>query len=179
MIEFALRSVPCLRLADAGRDEWAGEGQKGGAMRIRVSAVFEREGEILCMKYVYGGKAVFALPGGGVDRDVPLQETLVSEWRGELGVKLEAGEVLLIGEAPATKRHPQTLHIIFEALEIHGIPKIRPDSTHSQDIAWVPIAKLPKTPLYPDVGQQLFESLTAGTRRSLNFIGNCMERGFW
>ena len=34
-------------------------------MRVRVSAVFEREGEILCMKYVYGGKEVFALPGRG------------------------------------------------------------------------------------------------------------------
>ena len=148
-------------------------------MRIRVSAVFEREGEILCMKYVYGGKEVFALPGGGVDKDVPLQETIVAEWRDELGVKLEVGEILLVGEAPATKRHPQTLHLIFEALEIHGIPKIRPDSTHSLDIAWVPIAKLPKTPLYPDVGGKLHDCLTAADRHSLEFIGNCMERGFW
>lgn len=148
-------------------------------MRVRVSAVFAREDEILCMKYVYGGKEVFALPGGGVDKDVPLQETIVAEWRGELGVRLEVGEILLVGEAPATKRHPQTLHIIFEALEIHGIPKIRPDSTHSLDIAWVPLTALPKTPLYPDVGRQLHASLTAAPRRSLAFIGNCMERGFW
>ena len=40
-------------------------------MRVRVSAVFEREGEILCMKYIYGGKEVFALPGGGADQDCP------------------------------------------------------------------------------------------------------------
>ncbi len=84
-------------------------------MRIRVSAVFERESEILCMKYVYGGKEVFALPGGGVDKDTPLQEAIVAEWRDELGVKLEIGEVIMIGEAPATKRHPQTLHIVFAA----------------------------------------------------------------
>jgi 8-oxo-dGTP diphosphatase len=148
-------------------------------MRIRVSAVFEREKEILCMKYIYGGKEVFALPGGGVDKDIPLQEAIVAEWRDELGVKLEIGEVILIGEAPATKRHPQTLHIVFAAPEIHGSPKIRPDSTHSLDIAWVPIAKLPKTPLYPDVGRQLYEDLTVGPRRSLAFIGNCMERGYW
>ena len=148
-------------------------------MRIRVSAVFEREREILCMKYIYGGKEVFALPGGGVDKDVPLQEAVVSEWRGEPGVKLEVGDIIMIGEAPATKRHPQTLHVIFDALEIHGIPKIRPDSTHSLDIAWVPVEKLPKTPLYPDVGKKLYETLTAKSRRSLEFIGNCMERGFW
>jgi 8-oxo-dGTP diphosphatase len=148
-------------------------------MRIRVSAVFERESEILCMKYVYGGKEVFALPGGGADKDTPLQEAIVAEWRDELGVKLELGEVIMIGEAPATKRHPQTLHIVFAAHEIHGTPKIRPDSTHSLDIAWVPIGKLPKSPLYPDVGRKLYEHLTVEPRRSLEFIGNCMERGFW
>jgi 8-oxo-dGTP diphosphatase len=54
-------------------------------MRVRVSAVFEQANEILCMKYVYGGKDVFALPGGGVDRDVPLQEAVISEWKNELG----------------------------------------------------------------------------------------------
>lgn len=148
-------------------------------MRVRVSAVFEREGEILCMKYIYGGKEVFALPGGGVDKDIPLQETIINEWRSEIGVKLDVGEIILIGEAPATKRHPQTLHIIFIALEIKGTPKVRPDSTRSLDIAWVPVEKLPKTPLYPDVGKQLYEYLQAGSRRSLEFIGNCMERGFW
>lgn len=147
-------------------------------MRVRVSAVFQSEGKILCMKYIYGGKEVFALPGGGVDQDIPLREAIVNEWRDELGVRLDPGDVILIGEAPATKRHPQTLHIIFEALEIRGTPKIRPDNTHSLDIAWVPVAELEKKPLYPDVGRQLFDSLT-GPKRSLGFIGNCMERGFW
>jgi ADP-ribose pyrophosphatase YjhB (NUDIX family) len=148
-------------------------------MRVRVSAVFEQEGQILCMKYIYGGKEVFALPGGGVDQDTPLQQAIVDEWREELGVKLEVGDIIMIGEAPATKRHPQTLHIVFEAIDIRGIPKIRPDSTHSLDVAWVDIEKLPKTPLYPDVGKQLYGCLTSAPRRSLAFIGNCMERGFW
>jgi ADP-ribose pyrophosphatase YjhB (NUDIX family) len=148
-------------------------------MRVRASAVFERDGEILCMKYIYGGKEVFSLPGGGVDQDTPLQESIVNEWRDELGVKLEVGDIIMVGEAPATKRHPQTLHIIFEALEIRGTPKVRPDNTHSLDIAWVAIDKLERTPLYPDVGGKLFDWLTAQPRRSIEFIGNCMERGFW
>lgn len=148
-------------------------------MRVRVSAVFERGGEILCMKYIYGGKEVFALPGGGVDQDSLLQEAIRNEWRDELGVKLDAGDIIMVGEAPATKRHPQTLHVIFEALEIRGTPRVRPDNTRSLDIAWVPIEKLERTPLYPDVGRKLFDFLTTEPRRSIEFIGNCMERGFW
>jgi 8-oxo-dGTP diphosphatase len=148
-------------------------------MRVRVSAVFERGDEILCMKYIYGGQEVFALPGGGVDQDVSLKQAIVDEWQEELGVKLEAGDIIMIGEAQAKKRHPQTLHIIFEAVEIHGTPRIRPDNTHSLDIAWVPIKKLATTPLYPDVGKTLYGYLTTEPRRSLEFIGNCMERGYW
>jgi 8-oxo-dGTP diphosphatase len=148
-------------------------------MRVRVSAVFERDREVLCMKYIYGGKEVFALPGGGVDKDIPLQDAIVDEWRNDLGVKLDVGDIILVGEAPATKRHPQTLHIVFAALEIYGTPKVRPDSTRSLDIAWVPVAALHKTPLYPDVGRQLSEYINAGHERSIEFIANCMERGFW
>jgi len=148
-------------------------------MRIRVSAVFEQANEILCMKYVYGGKEVFALPGGGVDRDVPLQEALISEWKNELGVKVEVGDIVLIGEAPGTKRHPQTLHIVFSATAVHGIPKVRSDHTHSLDIDWVPVSKLKDCPLYPDVGKQLYKYFEEGQNMSLEFIENCMERGFW
>jgi len=148
-------------------------------MRVRVSAVFEQANEILCMKYVYGGKDVFALPGGGVDRDVPLQEAVISEWKNELGVKVEVGNIILVGEAPGTKRHPQTLHIIFLGTAVHGIPKVRPDHTHSLDIVWVPVTKLKDCPLYPDVGKQLYKYFQEGESKSLAFIENCMERGFW
>jgi len=147
-------------------------------MRVRVSAVFQQGNEILCMKYIYGGKEVFAIPGGGVDKDMPFREALIAEWKGELGVKLEIGDVILLGEAPGTKKHPQTLHVIFSAKEIHGIPKIRPDNTHSLDIEWVPIEKLKEYPMYPDVGKELYAYFTE-MPKSIDFIENCMERGYW
>lgn len=148
-------------------------------MRVRVSAVFEQDGEILCMKYMYGGKNVYAIPGGGVDKDRLFQDAIIDEWKSELGVKLEVGDIILVGEAPSTKRHPQTLHIIFAARDVHGIPKVRPENTRSLDIAWVPIGKLPEYPLYPDVGKQLYEYFTASPRRSIEFTRDCMERGYW
>lgn len=147
-------------------------------MRVRVSAVFEQSNEILCMKYIYGGKEVFAIPGGGVDKDIPLKEAIVNEWKAELGVKIEVGDVIMLGEAPGTKRHPQTLHVIFAAREVHGIPKIRPDHTRSIDIAWLPIERLKGSPMYPDVGKKLYEYFLKAPK-SIEFIENCMERGYW
>lgn len=148
-------------------------------MRVRVSAVFEQNQEILCMKYIYGGKEVFAIPGGGVDKDIPLHEAIMLEWKNELGVKLEIGDIIMVGEAPSDKRHPQTLHIVFAAKEIHGTPKIRPDSTHSLAVVWLAVEKLKNTPLYPDIGKQLYEYYRNGRQRSVEFIKNCMERGYW
>jgi len=148
-------------------------------MRVRVSAVFEQENEILCMKYVYGGKEVFAIPGGGVDKDSPFHEAIKMEWKNELGVKVEVGDIIMIGEAPASKRHPQTLHIVFAAEDVRGTPKVRADSTHSLEALWLPVDKLKDTPLYPDIGKQLYEYFKSGQRRSLEFITNCMERGYW
>jgi len=152
---------------------------RGEIMRVRVSAVFERGGEILCMKYMYGGKEVFALPGGGVDHDTPLKETLVKEWKDELGIKVEIGGVIMVGEASATKRHPQTLHIIFQALEIYGTPKVRPDNTSSLGIAWVDVEKINQCAIYPDVGKNLYAFLKKEPKTALEFMDNCMERGFW
>jgi len=148
-------------------------------MRVRVSAVFKQGREVLCMKYIYGGKEVFAIPGGGVDKDVPLHEAIMDEWKNELGVKLEVGDIMMVGEAPSDKKHPQTLHIVFSAKEIHGTPKIRPDSTHSLAVTWLSIDKLKNTPLYPDIGKQLYEYYKSGPERSVEFIENCMERGYW
>jgi 8-oxo-dGTP diphosphatase len=148
-------------------------------MRVRVSAVYEQAKEILCMKYVYGGKEVYALPGGGVDKDVPFHDAVKDEWKEELGVKVEVGDVIMMGEAPGDKRHPQTLHVIFWATEVHGTPKIRTDNTRSIDIVWLPVDKLKDCPLYPDVGKQLYEYFQGENRRSISFIKNCMERGYW
>jgi len=153
--------------------------RRAGPMRVRVSAVYEEAGEVLCMRYVYGGKDVFAIPGGGVDKDTPLKEAIVQEWRNELGVKVKVGEVIMIGEAPPSKRHPQTLHVIFNALEVHGTPKVRPDNTRSLEVAWLPVEQLKTVPLYPDVGKTLYAYFKGQERRSLPFIENCMERGFW
>ncbi|MBP7462348.1 MAG: NUDIX hydrolase [Candidatus Delongbacteria bacterium] len=148
-------------------------------MRIRVSGVFEQDNEILTMKYVYGGKEVLALPGGGVERDIPILEALQDEWKEELGVKVVPGNIIQIGEAHPDKRHPQTLHIIFQINEIHGTPRIQHESTHSLELVWLPVNQVSQKPLYPDVGKNLQEHFMKQPRESVPFIQNCMERGYW
>ncbi len=148
-------------------------------MRVRVSAVYENDGKILCMKYIYGGKEVYGIPGGGVDKDVSVLNSLNDEWKNELGVKIEADDIIFVGEAQSTKRHPQTIHIVFLATEIHGNPKIRPENTHSIETAWLDIDDIKKKYLYPDIGEYLYQYFRGNRKKAVPFIQNCMERGFF
>lgn len=95
------------------------------------------------------------------------------------GINVAVGDVILIGEAPAGKQYPRTLHIVFEVTEIHGIRRVQQEATCSLDVAWVSVKKLPDLALYPDVGKQLYAYFTAESRHTLTFISNCMARGYW
>lgn len=148
-------------------------------MRVRVSAVYENRGNILCMKYTYGGKEVYGIPGGGVDRDMAVLQALADEWKNELGVRVEIGDIIFVGEAQSTKRHPQTIHIIFNAKEIYGTPKIRPDNTSSKEVTWLDISQIRDKYLYPDIGSFLYEYFHDSDKRTIPFIQNCMERGYF
>ncbi|MBN1548274.1 MAG: NUDIX hydrolase [Syntrophaceae bacterium] len=147
-------------------------------MKVRASAVFEQDGKILCLKYIYGGKEVFSIPGGGVDDDISLPEVVVKEWKEEMGIKVKVGDIILVGEAPAGKRYPRTLHIIFEANEIDGNPRVQSAHTTSLDVIWLPIENLSCVSLYPDVGKQLKAYFKKNPRRTITFVGNCMQRGY-
>lgn len=148
-------------------------------MRVRVSAVYENDRKVLCMKYVYGGKEVYSIPGGGVDRNISVKQALINEWKDELGVKIEVGDIIFLGEAHSTKKHPQTIHIIFILKDIYGSPKVRPDNTSSMEIEWLDIEKIKSKHLYPDIGEFLYNYYKDEVKRSIPFIENCMERGFF
>jgi len=148
-------------------------------MRVRVSAVFESGGSILTMKYQYGGQDVYSLPGGGVDKNVPVIEALEKEWKEELGVKIEVGDLIFAGEAHGDKRHPQTIHLIFQAKEVLGTPKIRSDHTTSKAVEWLEIEELKNKALYPDISDDLYIYFKKENKPKIPFIRECMERGYW
>ena len=93
-------------------------------MRIRVSAVAMESDTLLTVRFSYAGNYVFALPGGGVERGEPIMESLRREWNDELGLNIKPGRLLVVGDAPGDKRHPRTLHLVFEAEEVSGKPRL-------------------------------------------------------
>ena len=67
-------------------------------MKVRPAVIIVHEDSVLTMRYKYGEKEVFALPGGNPDPDECLPEALRRELMEELGVTVEIGEMALCGE---------------------------------------------------------------------------------
>ena len=128
-------------------------------MRCRPAIVLLENNHILLMKYQYGASFIHNFPGGNPDSGELFPETIVRECQEELGIDVEVGPMLLLGEVPESGKRETALHILFAGNIVGGIPRLQPQETTAQDLVWVPIADLPALHLYPNVGVELQDLL--------------------
>jgi 8-oxo-dGTP diphosphatase len=124
-------------------------------MKVRPAALIEVNNHLLLMRYRYGESDVFALPGGNPDRGETLSQTLERELREELGVEIEVGRMVLMGEVSVVERKEDVLHVVFLARIVAGIPTLNATETTAHELVWKPLQILPDLNLYPNVGPQL------------------------
>ena len=102
--------------------------------RIRVSAILRWQGRILLCRHEKGGKAVWLLPGGGVNSGESLTEALGRELLEEVGVEPPSFEGPVgrdrVDERDRAIRAKHVVHVIF-AGQLEGSL----ESVASQDTA--------------------------------------------
>lgn len=138
-------------------------------MKVRPAVVVVKEETVLTMRYVYGEKEVYALPGGNPDPDECLPEALRRELMEELGVTVEIGEMVLCGEVLWGEMRKETLHMVFNAVITEGIPKLNPQETTALEIVWLPFDELGQRLMYPNVGKDLLNYLNGDLKSA--YIG--------
>jgi 8-oxo-dGTP diphosphatase len=126
-------------------------------MKVRPAVVIVKEETVLTMRYVYGEKEVYALPGGNPDPDECLPEALRRELMEELGVTVEIGEMVLCGEVLWGEMRKETLHMIFNA-------ELNPKETTALEIVWLPFNELEQRLMYPNVGKDLLRYLNGNLK---------------
>ncbi|GAB3180012.1 NUDIX domain-containing protein [Telluribacter humicola] len=124
-------------------------------MRVRPAALIIANDALLTMQYRYGNTDVYMLPGGNPDPGEDLKEALQRELREELGVEVQVGEMVLCGEVIDWGGKEDTLHCVFEVLDVAGKPRLNPEHTTAGAIAWVPVSELQTQIMYPQVGSKL------------------------
>jgi 8-oxo-dGTP diphosphatase len=125
----------------------------------RVGAIIRRDGqhgetEILLLVYRYGNHLVYNIPGGKMDTNQTLADTLVRELNEELGVLTTVHQLVLLAETQKPNK-TRTLHFLFDTTITTGTPTINPNETSAAKLAWVPLSSLTHIHLYPSVAQWL------------------------
>lgn len=124
-------------------------------MRCRPALLILQNNHVLVMKYQYGTKFIYNLPGGNTDPGESFPETVARECLEELGIDVEVGPLMLMGEIQATETRPASLHILFSGEIVGGIPVTQPNETTALEVVWLPVSQLHEIHLYPNVGLEL------------------------
>jgi len=145
-------------------------------MRCRPALVIIENNHLLVMKYQYGQQFIYNLPGGNPDPGELLSETIARECMEELGVDVEVGTMLLMGQVSGNEQRDDVLHILFEGEIISGIPELQVDETSAQEIVWLPIEEVNQITMYPNVGIELVDLLI--TQQKGKYVGAIQQPWF-
>jgi 8-oxo-dGTP diphosphatase len=76
-------------------------------VRVRVSGLLVRDGKLLLVSHRKKGEIYWLLPGGGLEFGESLKAALAREFREELGIEVEIGNLLFMCDSidPRGKRH--------------------------------------------------------------------------
>lgn len=104
-------------------------------------AIILKKGSILLiLRKIDPYKGHWALPGGMVDWDETIPQSVVREVREETG--LTVTELTLLGVYSQPKRHPQQAVAVAYIAKTRGTPKAGDDA---QEYKYFPLANLPKS----------------------------------
>lgn len=126
-------------------------------MNVRPAILIQKNGQILTLEYHYGGQIVYNLPGGNVDFGETMSQTLKREMIEELGMEVEVGELIVVGEIHIEEKNKSTLHCLFEGEITKGEPNINPDQCSAKEVKWLNISDIDSSNMYPNLKKEILQ----------------------
>ncbi|KAA6440063.1 NUDIX domain-containing protein [Dyadobacter flavalbus] len=124
-------------------------------MNVRPSAIILSNNSLLTLRYCYGDKHVYALPGGNPDSGECLSDALERELNEELGIAAKVNTMVFSGEVLWPELGRETLHMAFETEITAGVPQLNPEQTTALEIVWIPLNELDAKLMYPNIGTHI------------------------
>lgn len=136
----------------------------------RVAGICMENGRILLQRKLWD--TGFALPGGHVAFGETNEETLIREFREEIGQEISVGALKWVGEIffPWGKRPCHQICLYYQVvLQSHGIPS-QGSFLGNDDLefCWVPLEELGNMTVYPENLPELLESWEGGVQHFIS-----------
>ncbi len=141
------------------------------SIRNSAKAVIIRDGTLAAIQIRDGGEEWYILPGGGQEPGELLSQTVRREVAEELGLAVVCGELLFVIEG-ARGESFHRVDLVFHCDIIGEIPD--PDlhsDTNQVGVAWIPLDKLNRLPLYPSRLRRQIMNFYQGKPHSV-YLGN-------
>lgn len=143
-------------------------------VQVRVAGLICENGKLLVMHYNYPNGRIHAIPGGRMEQGEFAPEALRREYMEELGLEVEIGPLLFVGEMFAKEKMKQTMHLVFATKILAGVPVLNPDETSANGVGWIALADLADYHLYPDIGDAIQGN--GDEAKTATYLGNVMSR---
>jgi ADP-ribose pyrophosphatase YjhB (NUDIX family) len=131
---------------------------------------------VLQYHYQHGREVVHQLPGGNPQKGESLSETIRRELEEELGLQIEIGPLVLVGEVQV--KNKEKLHCVFEGVIKSGKPKVNPSHSKARSVDWIDIDLVESLNLYPNIGKQIKAAIQANSGRFNPYIGQIDQKWF-
>jgi 8-oxo-dGTP diphosphatase len=143
-------------------------------MKTRPSALIIKDNKILTLKYVYNDQPLYALPGGNVEDNESVKDTLVRELQEELGIDIEVNELFSVAETYNPTKKTNILHLTFVSEITNGTPIPNQEQTTTLGVEWLNIETLSEKNLYPNISTQI--KLSSDNYHTNKYLGTLDQK---
>ena len=141
---------------------------------IRPSGVVVQDQHLLVMRYRYGERDRFNLPGGNLEPGEEVTACLMREFAEELDLEITVGDLLCCAETVVAERH--VLHLVFHIETTAGTPCLNPAQTRAMQVQWIPLDAVATAPLYPGIAPALAAWLLG--QQAPRYLGRLQQEWF-
>lgn len=127
--------------------------------RLRCAGIYMENEKILLVKHRKKNREYYLLPGGGREENETLLQALEREWKEELNLDIEAGDILFLGESFSSnkdKHNRNVTQVVFAIKNISGEIKVEQDNTLFA-YEWIDVSKLREISLFPNAVEQILD----------------------
>ena len=139
--------------------------------RIRVAGIVQRDDAILMVRHEKNGSSYWLLPGGGVDRGETLHKALQREFKEEVTLDIEPGELILVSESIAPDQSRHMVQCVFTASIIGGEVGIGVDE-RVVEARFVSADELADLEVHPPLNEELSDGIQNGFQSCPGYIPN-------